>query len=98
GKARTSTIFLASTYRLANSEGPILLADTVSRRITGIDNVVARDSVVAVLARLAQEGRQFFAPFRAESRNAGAPEQSRSFESASLADPLDGRPTRERVL
>lgn len=98
GKTKSSTIFLASTYRLANSEGPILLADTTSRRITGVEDVVSRDSIIPFLTRLGQQGRQFFSPFRAESRNAGAPEQSRSFESASLADPLDGRPTRERVL
>ena len=98
GKSRTSTVFLATAYRLENSEGPILLANDASRRITGIENVVARDSVIPYLARLAQEGRTLYAPFRSESRNAGAPEQSRSFEAASLADPLDGRPTRERVL
>ena len=98
GKAKTSTIFLATTYRLENSEGPILLANETSRRITGIENVAPRDSVIAFLTRLAHEGRPLYAPFRSESRNAGAPEQSRSFEAASLADPLDGRPTRERVL
>jgi Xaa-Pro aminopeptidase len=98
GKAHSSTLFLAATYRLANSEGPILLADDVTRRITGVEHVMARDSVIPVLTRLAQEGRPIYAPFRSESRNAGAPEQSRGFEAASLADPLDGRPSRERVL
>ena len=98
GKSRTSTLYTAATYRLATSEGPILLADETTRRITGIDRVVARDSVIVALTRLGQEGRPFFAPFRSESRNAGAPEQSRSFDAANLADPLDGRPSRERVL
>jgi Xaa-Pro aminopeptidase len=98
GKARTSTIFLATSYRLETSEGPILLANEASRKIIGVENVAAHDSIIPVLTRLAQEGRPFYAPYRGESRNAGAPEQSRSFETASLADPLDGRPTRERVL
>ena len=39
GKAKTSTIFLATTYRLESSEGPILLANDVSRRVTGIESV-----------------------------------------------------------
>jgi len=98
GKRHTSTLILPATYRLANSEGPMLVAGDDARRITGIDQVVAKDSVIPLLTKLAAEGRQFYAPFRSESRNAGAKEQSTGFDRANATDPLDGRPSREKVL
>ena len=51
GKSRTSTLFIGASYRLASSEGPMLLADENARRVTGIERVVARDSVMPVLTR-----------------------------------------------
>ncbi len=98
GKRHTSTLILPATYRLASSEGPMLVANDDARRITGIEQVVAKDSVIPLLTKLAAEGRPFFAPFRSESRNAGAKEQSTGFDRANAADPLDGRPSREKVL
>ena len=98
GKRHTSTLILPATYRLANSEGPMLVANDDARRITGIEQVVAKDSVIPLLTQLAAEGRQFYAPFRLESRNAGAKEQSSGFDRANATDPLDGRPSREKVL
>lgn len=98
GKSRKSTLILPPTYRLANSEGPMLVANDDARRITGIEQVVSKDSVIAVLTRLASEGRPFYAPFRSESRNAGAKEQSSGFDRANAMDPLDGRLSRERIL
>ena len=98
GKSHKSTLILPAVYRLANSEGPMLVANDTARRVTGIDQVVSRDSVIAVLTKLASEGRQFYAPFRGESRNAGAKEHSIGFDLANAADPLDGRLSRERVL
>ena len=98
GKTRKSTLILPPTYRLANSEGPMLVANDDARRITGIDEIASRDSVIAILSRLASEGRQLYAPFRGESRNAGAKEHSSGFDAANAADPLDGRLSRERIL
>lgn len=98
GKRHTSTLILPATYRLANSEGPMLVAGDDARRITGIEQVQPKDSVIPLLTRLAAEGRQFYAPFRLESRNAGAKEQSSGFDRANATDPLDGRPSREKVL
>ena len=98
GKSRKSTLILPPTYRLANSEGPMLVANDDARRITGIEQVVSKDSVIAVLTRIASEGRPFYAPFRSESRNAGAKEQSSGFDRANAMDPLDGRLSRERIL
>ncbi len=98
GRTHKSTLLLPPTYRLASSEGPMLLPNDDARRITGIDQTMSRDSVIQLLSRLAAEGRPFYAPFRSESRNAGAKEQSTGFDRANAADPLDGRLSRERVL
>ncbi len=98
GKSKQSTLFLPSSYRLANSEGPMLVAGDTARIVTGVEQVLPRDSMIAVLDRLGRGGRKFSAPYRGESRNAGAREQSTGFDRENALDPLDGRPSRERVL
>lgn len=99
GQAHSSTLFLlARNERSERSEGPVLVPGEDTRRITGIEQVVVRDSVISVLSRLAREGRPLFAPFRAESRIAGATAQSKNFDAANAADPLDGQHSREWAL
>jgi len=98
GKAHKSTLYLPPKGRLANSEGPILIPDDDALRITGVEQVAFRDSVIPALTVLASEGRPFYAPFRSESRLAGATAQSKSFDAANLADPLDGQHSREWAL
>ena len=97
GKARSSTLFIAPPGSVAELDEPTLRADTATRRITGIERVLPRDSVIPVLTRLAREGRAFYAPYRSESRN-GIAQYSQRFDAENLADPFDRRISRERVL
>src|SRR5204862_5882574 len=57
GKSRKSTLILPATYRLASSEGPMLVANDDARRISGVELTMSKDSVIPLLTRLAQEGR-----------------------------------------
>ncbi len=100
GKARKSTLFLLPrNEREERSTGPVIGPDEATRKLTGIEEVVTRDSVMAVLTRLAHEGRPLYAPFRAEVQvEGGYASHSVAFDASNAADPLDGRLSRERIL
>jgi len=57
-----------------------------------------RDEFEAVLGKLAAEGRTLYLPHRPEALGAGTPGYSIGHEKASLDDPWDGRPSREKVF
>src|SRR5688572_3651717 len=99
GKARTSTLFLP--HRSEGEQrggGPLLVPGDVTQRISGIEHVAVRDSVLSVLTRLAAERRPVFAPFGGEVRGASYVSHANAYDRANTADPLDGRPSREQLL
>lgn len=99
GKARRSTLFLLPRdERAERSEGPVLTPGPDAARITGIEEVKARDEFAASLAVLAAEGRTLYLPHRPEALGAGTPGYSNSHEQKSLADPWDGRTSGEKVF
>lgn len=99
GKARTSTLFLpAFNAAEVHNGGPVIVPDEPSRKMVGVEHVMVRDSVMAVLTRLAAEGRAFYAPFGGEVRGASYTSHVAAYDKANAADPLDGRLSREQQL
>jgi len=99
GRARRSTLFLLPRdERAERTEGPVLTPGPDAARITGIEEVRTRDEFEGVLAALAAERRTLYLPHRPEALGAGTPGYSAMHEEKSLADPWDGRPSREKVF
>ena len=99
GRAKRSTLFLLPRdERAERSEGPVLTPGAEAARVTGVDEVRPRDQFEAVLEKLAAEGRTLYLPHRPEALGAGTPGYSIGHEKASLDDPWDGRPSREKVF
>ena len=100
GRRRSSTLYLPSkNEREERNTGPIIGPDESSRQLTGIENVLPRDSLMPTLHRLARQNRPIFAPFRPEVQlEGGYASHSRAFAAANMSDPLDGRISREQVL
>jgi Xaa-Pro aminopeptidase len=99
GRTRRSTLFLLPRdERAERTEGPVLTPGPDAARITGIDEVRARDEFDGVLAALAADRRTLYLPHRPEALGAGTPGYSLMHEQRSLADPWDGRPSREKVF
>lgn len=100
GRSRTSTLFLLpKNERRENRQyGPALSPGAAAAAETGIEQVVARDSLTAAITALAEARRTVYTPFRAEvlgSESSGDP--SRMWEANKL-DPWDGRPSREEAF
>ena len=100
GKSRRSTLlFPPRNLREEQSTGEMIGPDEKTRVRVGVEAIMSRDSVMSILTSLAREGRPLFAPFRPEVQlEGGYVSHSVQFEAANLADPLDGRKSRERVL
>ena len=99
GKSRSSTLFLPG-YNAAevHNGGPVIIPDEASQKIVGVEHLMLRDSIMAVLTRLAAEGRTFYAPFGGEVRGASYTSHVVAYDKANAADPLDGRLSREQQL
>ena len=99
GREKRTTLFVAArNERLEQSEGPTLVPGEEAQRLTGIEAVVAREDFGPALARVAQEGRVLYLPFRPESLGAGTTTLAAVHASASLQDPWDGRPSKEAAF
>lgn len=99
GKAHSSTLFLpAFNAAEVHNGGPVIIPDEASRKMVGVEHVMVRDSVMAVLTRLAAEGRPLYAPFGGEVRGASYTSHVVAYDKANAADPLDGRLSREQQL
>ena len=97
GRSRRSTLFLLPRdERAERSEGPLLTPGPDAVRLTGIEEVRPREDFGAALASLA--GRTLYLPHRPEALGAGTPGYSIAHEQKSLADPWDGRKSREKVF
>jgi Xaa-Pro aminopeptidase len=96
GRTKQATLFVAPrNERLERSEGPVLVPGDEAAKLTGIDRVAARDDFEAAF-KIAAAGRAVYAPFRAESLGAATPQAAAMNAEATLTDPWDGRPSRNR--
>jgi Xaa-Pro aminopeptidase len=99
GRSHSSTLFLpAYNPSEVHNGGPVIIPDEASRLKLGVEQVMVRDSVMAVLTRLARAGRSFYAPFGGEVRGASYTSHVVAYDRANQADPLDGRLSREQQL
>lgn len=99
GRAKTSTLFLPPRdERLERSEGPVLVPGADAAQLTGIPQVLPRDEFAGALTRLATDRRTLFLPHRAEAIDAATPGNVKAHADKSLADPWDGRPSREAAF
>jgi Xaa-Pro aminopeptidase len=67
-------------------------------KLTGIAEVVSRDQFGDRLARLADGGRPLYMPHRPEALGAATPSYTAAHARQSLADPWDGRQSREAAF
>ena len=99
GRTRTSTLFLnPRDERAERSEGPVLTPGADAEKLTGIERVRDRAEFAAVLASLAAERRTLYLPHRPEALGAATPGYTAAHAAKSLADPWDGRPSREAAF
>jgi Xaa-Pro aminopeptidase len=96
GKRRESVLFMTLTERAARNDGlPLELArDPVA--VTGLERVLPADQLTGFLGRLAAQGHVLYAPFMPEElARECSTEKWRILQTAMVADPWDGRLTRE---
>ncbi|MGH9329513.1 MAG: aminopeptidase P N-terminal domain-containing protein [Vicinamibacterales bacterium] len=99
GRTKTTTLFLPMRdERMERSEGPVLVPGSDAETLTGITKVVARDQFADALASIAPEGRTLYLPHRPEALGAATPGNVKAHAEKTLADPWDGRPSREAAF
>jgi Xaa-Pro aminopeptidase len=99
GRAKTTTLFLPTRdERTERSEGPVLVPGAEAEKLTGIQRVLPREEFGGALAALAEEGRVLYLPHRAEALGAATPNNVTAHTEKTLADPWDGRPSREAAF
>lgn len=98
GRTKRTTLFLnrASTDRAYGV--PSLAPGDSAARITGIDEVLPRDSFTVAVASLAAAGRTIYAPFRPEVLGSASAGDVTSQARATRQDPWDGRASREETF
>jgi Xaa-Pro aminopeptidase len=96
GKRRTTTLFLTLTERAARNDGIALDLVRDPGRTTGIEAVLPADRLTSVLAGLAGRGYALYTPFFPEELGREcSTEKWRTLQAGMVADPWDGRLTRE---
>ena len=96
GKRRTSTLFMTLTERAARNDGIPLDLVREPVRATGIESVLPADRLTSVLAGLAGRGYTLYPPFFPEElARECSTEKWRTLQAGMVADPWDGRLTRE---
>ena len=96
GKRRTSTLFMTLTERAARNDGIPLDLVRDPGRATGIEAVLPADRLTSMLAGLAGRGYTLYTPFMPEElARECSPEKWRTLQAGMVADPWDGRLTRE---
>ena len=99
GRTSTATVFLnPRDERAERSEGPVLTPGPDAEKLTGITRVRDRGEFAGVLASLAAEGRTLYLPHRPEALGAATPGYTAGHAARSLADPWDGRKSREAAF
>jgi len=96
GKRRTSTLFMTLTERAARNDGIPLDLVREPVQATGIEVVLPADRLTSVLAGLAGRGYTLYTPFFPEElARECSTEKWRTLQAGMVADPWDGRLTRE---
>lgn len=96
GRTKQATLFLApKDERVERMDGPSMHAGEEAAALTGIPAVFPVERFGEVLTPLARARRTIFAPFRRESLNSAAPENTVGHMFATAEDPWDGRTSRE---
>jgi Xaa-Pro aminopeptidase len=96
GKRRTSTLFMTLTERAARNDGIPLDLVRDPGRATGIEAVLPADRLTSMLAALAARGTALYTPFMPEElARECSTEKWRTLQAGMVADPWDGRLTRE---
>jgi Xaa-Pro aminopeptidase len=96
GKRRTSTLFLTLTERAARNDGIPLDLVRDAGRATGIEAVLPADRLTSFLAGLAGRAYALYTPFFPEElARECSTEKWRTLQAGMVADPWDGRLTRE---
>jgi Xaa-Pro aminopeptidase len=99
GKAKTATLYLSPRdERAERSEGPVLTPGPEAESLTGIARVLDRGRFADAIDALAREGRTLFLPHRPEALGAATPGYTAAHAAKSLADPWDGRASREAAF
>jgi len=96
GKRRVSTLFMTLTERAARNDGIPLDLVREPVQATGIESVLPADRLTSVLAGLAGRGYTLYTPFFPEElARECSTEKWRTLQAGMVADPWDGRLTRE---
>jgi Xaa-Pro aminopeptidase len=96
GKTKQATLFLATRdERVERMDGPSLYPGEEAARLSGIAPVLPVDRFGEVFARIGRERKIVYAPFRRESLNSAAPENTVGHMFDTAHDPWDGRVSRE---
>lgn len=99
GRAKTSTLYLQPrNERSESSEGPVLVPGEEAARLTGIEAVLPREAFGGALFLMGQEDRAIYTPYRPEALHAATPSYTSNHAAASVADPWDGRRSREAAF
>jgi Xaa-Pro aminopeptidase len=96
GKRRESLLFMTLTERAARNDGLPLELATDPAGATGIERVLPADQLTATLTRLASQGYVLYTSFMPEELpRECSTEKLRTLRSTMVANPWDGRLSRE---
>jgi Xaa-Pro aminopeptidase len=96
GSTKQATLFMAERdERVERMDGPSLYPGDEAAKASGISAVLPVERFAEVIVRLGRERTVIYAPFRRESGNSAAPENTVGHMFDIANDPWDGRVTRE---
>ena len=100
GRTGRTTLFLrpGDERRQTRAFGPELVPGDSAARATGVDRVLPRDSLAAVIAAAAAAGHPLYTPFRPEVLGSASAGDVVRLARTTEADPWDGRPSREAAF
>lgn len=99
GKTKSATLFLPPrNERIWRFDGPYLVPGEEAERLTGIPSVLPRDEFGVALRSVGREREVVYTPFRRQSLNAAATENTIGHRASTVDDPWDGRPSRETAF
>jgi Xaa-Pro aminopeptidase len=98
GRTRRTTLYLADNARQSRAWGPLLAPGAEAARITGLESVVAREELDAVIAAAGAEGRVLYTTHRPEVLGSGSAGDAVAWARATASDPWDGRASREQAF